>query len=221
MNTLADICAYCGAPSPETRDHIPPRGIFPSPRPSDLVTVPSCRPCNQGASARDERFLAYLSLQVGIDTPVTTRLWDQVLPGIRRNRRLHRRLREEVEPVWLATPSGIVHGRGYRALWDSDAHDSTIERMVRGLYFHHYGEVLGPRVEIKTHWFRELNDGMVEATTECEQRSVGEGQFVYRFGRASDAPLHSLWLFQFHMCHWAGGYTSPANTVSSTPPHAS
>jgi hypothetical protein len=109
MNTnLADICAYCGAPSPETRDHIPPRGVFPSPRPGDLITVPSCRPCNQGASARDERFLAYLSIQVGIDTPVTTRLWDQVLPGIRRNRRLHQHLREEVAryPLSLPPPLG-------------------------------------------------------------------------------------------------------------------
>ncbi len=113
-----------------------------------------------------------------------------------------------MEPVWLTTPSGVIHGLGYRGLWDSDAHDSTIERMVRGLYFHHYGEVLGPQVEIKTHWFRELNDDMVEAASECDQRSIGDGQFVYRFGRASDAPLHSLWLFQFHMRHWAGGYTS-------------
>src|SRR5262249_28139155 len=140
-----DVCAYCGAPSPETRDHLPPKGVFPSPRPNDLITVPSCGPCNHGASVRDERFLAYLSLQVGIDTPVTTRLWDQVLPGIQRNRRLHHRLREEVEPVWLTTPSGIIHGRGFRGLWDSDAHDSMIERMIRGLYFHHYREVLGPR----------------------------------------------------------------------------
>jgi hypothetical protein len=144
-----------------------------------------------------------------MDTPVTTRLWDQVLPGIRRNRRLHQRLREEVEPVWVTTPSAVIHGRGYRGLWDSDAHDSTIERMVRGLYFNHYREVLGSQVTVKTHWFRELNNGMVEATAEFEQRAIGGGQFVYRFGRALDAPLHSLWLFQFHQRHWAGGQTAP------------
>jgi hypothetical protein len=184
-----DVCTYCGAPSSTTRDHIPPKGIFPVPRPPDLITVPAYEPCNLGASVRDERFLTYLSLHVGIDTPTTTKLWDRVLPGIQRNRRLHRRLREEVEPVWLTTPSGIVHGRGYRALWDSDAHDSTIERMVRGLYFHHYGAVLDSRAGIKTHWFRELNDDLVKATDECEQRSIGDGQFVYRFGRAPEAPL--------------------------------
>jgi hypothetical protein len=70
-------------------------------------------------------------------------------------------------------------------------------------------EVLGPRVKIKAYWFRELIDDMVEATAKCEQRSVGVGQFVYRFNRALNSPLYSLWLFEFHNRHWAGGCTSP------------
>lgn len=205
----AEICAYCGAPSPTTRDHIPPKGIFPTPRPDDLVTVPSCAVCNQGASASDERFRAYLSLHVGVGTPSINRLWEQALPSIRRNRSLHRRLRAEVEPVWLTTPSGVIHGQAYRGRWDSDIHDSTVERMIRGLYFHHYGDVLGTRVRVKALWFRGLSADIREATAECEQRSVGGGQFVYRFVRASDAPLHSIWLFQFHERHWAGGQTAP------------
>ena len=72
-------------------------------------------------------------------------------------------------------------------------------------------------MEIKAYRFRELNDGMVEATAECEQRSIGDGQFVYRFNRALDSPLHSLWLFEFHKRHWAGGFTSPVG-VSVEPP---
>src|SRR4029453_234768 len=103
----ADVCAYCEAPSPATRDHTPPKGIFPRPRPADLITVPACEPCNQGASVRDERFLTYLSLHVGMETPLTSRLWDQGLPGIHRNRGLPRRLLSEVERVWLSTPSGV------------------------------------------------------------------------------------------------------------------
>jgi len=81
--------------------------------------------------------------------------------------------------------------------------------MIRGLYFHHYDEVLGPRARVKVHWYRSLEATLLEATAECEQRSVGAGQFVYRFGRASDHPLHSIWLFEFHKRHWAGGQTAP------------
>lgn len=190
------------------RSH-PPKGIFPTPRPDDLITVPSCASCNQGASTNDERFRAYLSLHVRVDTPSTSRLWEQALRGIRRNRLLHRRLRDEVEPIWLTTPSGVIHGRAYRGRWDSDAHDRTIERMIRGLYFHHYHDVLGTRVRVKAHWFRKLDPELLDATAECEQHSVGGDQFVYRFGRASDHPLHSIWLFEFHKRHWAGGQTAP------------
>jgi hypothetical protein len=81
--------------------------------------------------------------------------------------------------------------------------------MIRGLYFHHYQEVLGARVGVKAHWFQKLNTDLLEATTECEQRSVGRGQFVYRFGRASDHPRYSIWPFEFHGRHWAGGQTAP------------
>lgn len=206
----ADICGYCGDPSPTTRDHIPSRGISPTPRPDDLITVPSCTSCNQGASTNDERFRAYLSLHVGVDTPSTSRLWERTLRGIRRNRLLHRRLRDEVEPTWLTTPSGVIHDRTYRGRWDSDAHDRTIERMIRGLYFHHYHDLLGTRVRVTAHWFRKLDPELLDATADCEQRSVDGDQFVYRFGRASDHRLHSIWLFEFHKRHWARGQTAPA-----------
>src|SRR2546429_3258847 len=94
---VAVECAYCGTAPATTRDHVPPKGTFSAPRPDDLITVPSCTPCNQGASDRDERFRAYLSLHVGIDTPSTSRLWEPALRGIQRNHKLHQRLLDELE----------------------------------------------------------------------------------------------------------------------------
>jgi hypothetical protein len=209
---LTEVCAYCGSESATTRDHIPPKAIFPTPRAYDLITVASCASCNQGASESDERFRTYLSLHVGIDTHTTSTLWEETLRGVRHNRRLHRTLLENAERVWLTTRSGVIYGNAYRGRWDSDAHDRTVERMIRGLYYHHYGEMLGNRAMVKIHWFRELSSDFLEATAECEQRSVGAGQFVYRFGRALDAPLHSIWLFEFHKRHWAGGQTAPVDS---------
>jgi hypothetical protein len=129
---------------------------------------------------------------------------------VRHNRKLYQRLVSEMKRVWLTTSSGVIHDQAVCGRWDSDAHDRTIERMVRGLYFHHYSQVLGNRVAIKTHWLLKLDPDLVEVTADCEQRSVGGGQFVYRFGRAVDHPLHSIWLFEFHKRHWAGGHTNPA-----------
>ena len=167
---VAETCAYCGTALATTRDHIPPKSIFPSPRAADLITIPS------GVSCYGSRH----SAGFGAIASCTSALL------------------AEVERVWLATPAGVIYGQAHRGRWDSDIHDVTVERMIRGLY-----------LRIKAHWFRGLSPDLLKATVDCEQRSVGGGQFVYRFGRASDAPLHSIWLFEFHKRHWAGGQTSP------------
>jgi len=179
---LPELCGYCGSESPTTRDHISPKVIFPSPRPDDLIAVASSASCNQGASQSDERLRTYLSLHVGVDNATTSKLWDETLRGVRHNRRLRRILLANAERVWLTTGSGVIYDDAYRGCWISDAHDRTIERMIRGLCFHYYREVLGNRARVKTHWFRELSSDLLEVTAECEQRSVGGGQFVYRFG---------------------------------------
>ena len=46
----------------KTRDHVPPVGLFPDPKPSDLVTVPCCFKCNNTHSGFDERLRALAAL---------------------------------------------------------------------------------------------------------------------------------------------------------------
>ena len=57
------LCGKTGKETPEgklTREHVPPRNLFPEPRPSDLITVPCCGDCNHRAHEDDE----YLRLAV-------------------------------------------------------------------------------------------------------------------------------------------------------------
>jgi hypothetical protein len=50
------ICAICGQEVERvTNDHIPPKSMFGT-KPSNLITVPSCLPCNGGSSTDDEYF---------------------------------------------------------------------------------------------------------------------------------------------------------------------
>lgn len=59
----AGACIYCGREGPLTLDHIPPRALFAEPRPADLITVPSCQPCNVGFSKDDEYLRLVLTLK--------------------------------------------------------------------------------------------------------------------------------------------------------------
>lgn len=42
--------------------------------------------------------------------------------------------------------------------WPVEIHDPIIEKMIRGLYFHHYGVILWDRAAVKVQWLRTLED---------------------------------------------------------------
>lgn len=44
-----------------TRDHVPGRGLFSAPLPSDLLTVPACKPCNGRYELEDEYFRLHVA----------------------------------------------------------------------------------------------------------------------------------------------------------------
>lgn len=203
------LCAICGVRPAITKDHIPPKGIFPSPRPSNLITVPACKPCNHGDSELDERFRVDLSHHVGLDDSLTENLWNDTLRTLEKNRKLKNKILSGIEETYFTTPQGIIYEKGYRRKWDSAAHDAIIERTIRGLYYHHLRHILANTVHVKTHWFKTLNKDLYTVSENWPGDSLGRGQFVYRFNYAADTPLHSVWIFQFYSRHWAGGYTTP------------
>lgn len=156
------LCAICGHEKAKTVDHIVPRGIFPKPLP-DMITVPACLKCNHRASKQEEAFRVYLSLHVGVDTPETKALWDNhAWRTLKHNKNLTRRILKNSRTVYVQSPSGIIYDRRLAGLWDSDAHDMVIERMIRGLYYHHYNEILGEKVTCRVQWLRQLNQGLLK-----------------------------------------------------------
>lgn len=56
---LSQGCAYCGAPTRDTRDHVPSRILLDPPMPDNLPVVWACYACNNGFS-RDEEYVACL-----------------------------------------------------------------------------------------------------------------------------------------------------------------
>jgi hypothetical protein len=213
-------CAFCGKFPANTRDHIPPKGIFPRPRPN-LITVPACRRCNGGTSKIEEEFKVYLSLRVGINNIATRKLWDaEAMRTLKHNPRLRNRILRSTETVSLRSPAGIILGERSAAPWPAAVHDPIIEKTIKGLYYYHYGEVLADRVQIQTQWFSTLEDvtnwsrrihpSLEQLWTELPgSGNIGNEYFRYRYAKAIDSPLHSTWMFDFYRAHFTGGYTSP------------
>jgi hypothetical protein len=212
-------CVICGEREAKSRDHVPPKGIFCRPRPGNLVRVPACSQCNNRASDLDERFRVYLGMHVTSNDEAGARFYrEEALRTLRHNRALREEILSKAEPTYLATESGVIHGWAFRIAWDSAAHDAIVERTIRGLYYHHFGEVLGSGVSVKVQWLLELTPEMIARSEEWAANTLGTGECVYRFGRlpkkealerAEDSPLHSVWIFQFYKAHWASGHTTP------------
>lgn len=203
------LCVFCGKRPATTSDHMPPKCIFPKPRPK-LITVPSCLTCNHSASKKEQEFLVYLSLRIGIDSPETKQLWDRkALESIKQNRKLHRQILSSMRPVEIVTPGGLILGTGTAGLWKGESHDFVAERMIRGLYYYHYGEILGDKVKCKLQWLNELSPDLIETMKSWPFNVIGKEAVVYRHARAPEALLNSVWIFQFYKKHLASGYTVP------------
>jgi hypothetical protein len=203
---MKKLCCYCGVNIATTKDHIPPKSIFNKPRPSDLITVPSCNNCNNAASRIDEKFKAYLGMQVARYDEGGERLFKEgVISTVKKNTKLKKTIFQSMKPVHTVTEAGVITGSAVAVQWENEVHDTTIERIIKGLFYHHYERILPSGVNIKTYWFNKPPIGHED---KLYSNSIANGAFIYQYNVVDDFEFDSMWLFQFYGGHWAGGITS-------------
>ncbi|MEX0605784.1 MAG: hypothetical protein WD623_00705 [Marinobacter sp.] len=206
---VGELCALCGVNQASTRDHVPPKAIFPKPWPA-LITVPACFECNNSASDLDDLFKVYLSMHTAGNNEIARQLFtEKTVRTLRRNQNLLQRIHKESRRVPIRNKQGELESR-LGVLWDSNAHTEVIGRTIRGLYFHHSGSPLPSDCELKVQWLRGVPEEIVPKLPLFEEQVIGENQVVYKYAIAPEDPRHSLWLFEFYGAHWASGYTSQA-----------
>jgi hypothetical protein len=112
----------------------------------------------------------------------------------------------------LRTP----YGYGWTYKWPRDNHDRIVQKITRGLYHHHFGEILAPTTPIEVtfidslslsqkidslNWLRQTINRL------CQCNIGGVDRFAYAFGRTPEEPRLSLWVYQFYTRHWAAAIT--------------
>ena len=131
------LCAYCGSPGADERDHVIARQFFPPDHAyrGDLPQVPSCGTCNRGKQ-RAEDGPAVL-FQFGHDSEASRRVLKERVPRtLAKNRRLYTSLRQGLQEALVRLPSGIVVpvlGIHLSPRELSDSH-SWFQFVTRGLY---------------------------------------------------------------------------------------
>jgi hypothetical protein len=137
-NTLG-LCYLCGIRQATTADHVPPKVLFPPPRPSDLLTLPACLKCNSGFSTDEEELALSLS-----SAPTPTPIQSAAIVFARLKRgfknvpgRLLKRLRGQTA---IETPSRIIVGRAGIFGLDRNKINRALIKIAHGLHYHHSGQ---------------------------------------------------------------------------------
>ena len=199
-------CVYCNLREGTTDDHVPPKSFFPKPRPSNLITVPSCPDCNQGLGKDEEFFLAtFMFSRAGV-SEAGKKLWSEKLHRMYdKNIGLKRKIRDHLNQSSMSTPSGIYLGSGMSITIDEKRFESVVNKILKGLYFFEYDHPIPNSAEITTI-FLNLKDDFEPVKRVAPELKFGsrtwDGIFEYRFNRLPDDASGSIWLFRF----WGQAY---------------
>jgi hypothetical protein len=91
----------------------------------------------------------------------------------------------------------------------------VLERTIRGLYYHHFDERLGTRarVDVQRYQSKPGNDEaeLGKFVMSLSFNSIAGGALRYRYGRAADGPLSSLWFMLFFGTVAVFGYSIAAD----------
>ena len=215
-------CTYCGKRGRVTKDHVPPKALFAPPRPC-LVTVPACLKCHTQTTKDDEYLVSQVSLRVDSDdNPNSERARNAFLRSMQRfdNLGWQRVVRQVMTPVELQTSTGVILGTAGGYMVQLDRLARVVNRIVRGLYYHHTGDRLS---ETQVHvlpvdGLDNLDeDGLETFTTFVEiaatapEQVVGDPEtFRYRFQTAQDNPHSTIWLLAIYNRTWFLVVTVPS-----------
>ncbi|MEO6024532.1 MAG: hypothetical protein ABIP64_15740 [Burkholderiales bacterium] len=122
---------------------------------------------------------------------------------LRKNKKLRRTILQGMRPVEFLSDAGIYLGRRTVFSFPIEVYESVMERTARGLYYHHFNEILGPQVRCEVSFLCSLDPEFFELSANWSSVDIGSGAVVYRYSRAADAPRNTEWIFQFYESHWA------------------
>ena len=206
MIDFKQLCIYCGQKKAAELDHIPPKCFFPSPRPNNLITVPSCKDCNRRYGKVDEqaRNLITSLERTEVHNAIQSKL------SIKRDRSYRRKqgkfnfydILDSIVIADVVSSNGIYLGKAPAFNLDTPMMNLFIERMTRALLF--YENSIG-YVKCEVEWrMAPTKKDMEVMPSEIKQlllsakvREVGGGIFSYA-GLFRSGNINSLWILSFY-----------------------
>jgi hypothetical protein len=218
-------CIYCGRKARLTDDHIPPKNIFPNPRPSNLITVPACKSCNLSASKDDEYLRLMMVIREDVyEQPGAAEVWKTAYRGLKRSNSigLTKHFLSLIKRVPTYTQAGLYLGHQVACYVDLSRLDTVVARIIKGLFYHHVGRRLPDTHTSKSFAVDSLMDQdfrkdptirkPIEALSTQPAYTIGNGIFSYKYYLLDDDPDSSIWLISFYLKVFFIGFTHNINS---------
>ena len=206
-------CVYCGQIQILTRDHIPPKNLFSEPRPSDLVSVPSCLECNNKASLDDEYFQVMLAMRADLyQRADISQISPTILKSLMRpqKERFRQRLSNKIHFVEARTPSGLFLGKKPAYEVNLARLNKVVQRITMGLFYRERGKRISDNYSVFSHHISEVVDmpqlrhrifienSVLPFLASLKPKEIGNGVFSYRASFNPTDQNMSFWLFVFY-----------------------
>ena len=204
MRKTTPNCIYCSQQPGSNPDHVPPKSYFEPPRPSNLITVPCCRPCNKGFTKDDDYLRTALSVRDDIvRDPRRLHLqnWRDRSWARSESVPLRRRILQQTFRTNLKMPSGLIIPEQHAFTLETDRVRRVLTRYTKALFYHHKGFPLPLDAQVVADVSFESNAGIQDLSPQFLSGKgwwvLGKDEFRYSWNSAEDEPTTTIWLFVF------------------------
>lgn len=212
-------CVYCGQPA-TTDDHIPPQTIFGENKPKDMIEVPACKKCNNGASQDDEYFRR-LCLNLGTEgNQAAEEAQAAFFRSLERKeaKGMRRGFFQRLVPVEVKSGGGLFIGHTLGIRLEKNRLDKVFNRIIRGLFWRHQGQRLPdgyeaewevlPRHGLFTAALPSVYTATYQLLTTSPVNRVGDGSaFQYRYAMNPTDPNMMTVRMEFYQAIGFLGFT--------------
>jgi hypothetical protein len=215
------LCVYCRLRDAVTDDHVPPKNLFGKPRPT-LVTVPSCKECNVGASKDDEYFGNMLALRHDLDHPDAAAAFGAVMRSLERPQAggLRTALLQGMREIELRGPSGLYLGNVGSYDVDVDRMDRVVRRTMLGLLYSETKQPLPRHYNAMTFLLSQMTPAglarispIINATRARPPSFVGRRVLTYWWQPTKEDVHATAWLLVYYERVAWGAITVPPKTM--------
>lgn len=208
LNSKQNECVYCGRVFANlTKDHIPPKLLFAKPRPSNLITVPSCQECNSAFQKDDEYFqvIAHTRWDTGSHPELSNK--DRLISSLNRRERtkFKKSIVGDMFMANLFTPSGLYVGTKPAMNIDPVRLNRVASRVIQGLFYRLKGFRLADGYEATASVDPAADNTdplLIERMTlhmlSLSPTVIGQDVFSYRYEFHEEDENISAWVLVFY-----------------------